>query len=111
MLPVIQQACAENGLRDFVCFGTGQKMQAAIEVFKSRCKRERFVILLLPIAKGAEGLTLTEANAVFLLEPAFPAALEQQAVARCRMFFCFWLYRFTFLGFQESIASVKCMKR
>jgi hypothetical protein len=39
-------------------------MGRSIETFKSRCKTERFVILLLPISKGAEGLTLVEANMV-----------------------------------------------
>ncbi len=82
MLPVIQKACAENGLRDHICFGTGAALARSIDTFKKRCLSERFVVLLLPISKGAEGLTLTEANMIFLLEPAWPIALETQAVAR-----------------------------
>jgi hypothetical protein len=83
MLPVMQEACAANGLGSFVLFGkTGVAMQRSIEQFKKRAKAERFVILLLPISRGAEGLTLIEGNTIMLLEPAFPMALEQQAIAR-----------------------------
>lgn len=70
---------SDNGLREFVVYGrTNSGLAKSIEQFKSRAKKERFVILLLPVSKGAEGLNLTEANIIMLLEPAFPAALEQQ---------------------------------
>ncbi len=83
MLPVVKEACAANGLSEYVLFGkSGAATQKSIETFKVRARKERFVVLLLPISRGAEGLTLIEGNVIMLLEPAFPMALEQQAIAR-----------------------------
>jgi SNF2 family DNA or RNA helicase len=52
MLPVIYNACTVNGLHEFICYGkTAAQLSKSIDVFKSRCKKERFVVLLLPISK------------------------------------------------------------
>ncbi len=112
MLPVVQEACAANGLAPFVLFGkSGAATQRSIELFKSRAKVERFVVLLLPISRGAEGLTLIEGNTVMLLEPAFPMALEQQAIARMhrigQMHPATYVYRYLIKGtVEQRIAEI-----
>ena len=83
MLPVLQKALVQNDMGGALCWGKSNALlMKAVEKFKQRARNEKNVILLLPISKGAEGLTLIEANILMLMEPSYPAALEQQAVAR-----------------------------
>eukprot|EP00937_MAST-01D_sp_MAST-1D-sp2_P003320 g3320.t1 len=53
----------------------------ALSAFKHR-PAARTRVLLLPLKRGGNGLTLTEARHVFLLEPALSSALEAQAIGR-----------------------------
>lgn len=81
ILPVVKNACVENDIQ--VLYGSSASaLGKSIEQFKLRAPKEKNIVLLLPVHKGAEGLTLTEGNIVMILEPTFPYALEQQAVAR-----------------------------
>ena len=77
MLTHVKGACVENGIP--VISGSPQK---SVPKFKEKAKKQKNVVLLLPVARGAEGLTLIEGNIVMILEPCFPSALEQQAIAR-----------------------------
>jgi hypothetical protein len=82
MLPVLANACAQNHIQNVLFKPSAKGSQTMVAEFKRRAPKEENIILMLPIAKGAEGLTLIEGNIIMLLEPAFPVALEHQAVAR-----------------------------
>ncbi len=79
MLSIVEHACQRNGVAVLYHKSNTGKM---VILFKERAPKEKNLVLLLPLRKGAEGLTLIEGNIVFILEPAFPPALEQQAIAR-----------------------------
>jgi hypothetical protein len=80
MLDIVAEALSHNRLSFVYCY------EAAHFAPRGRLwcfQREAGLrILLLPLAYGAEGLDLTEANHVVLLEPLLNSAMEQQALGR-----------------------------
>lgn len=74
VLKLASQAARDVGLN--VATGPASK---AIAQFQQRDDRD---VLFLAIKKGGDGLNLTEANHVFLLEPALAPGVEAQAVSR-----------------------------
>lgn len=84
MLAIVAAALRSNAIQYEYCFEVRHFQQGgALSRFKSDANIR---ILLLPLDFGAEGLDLTEANHIFLLEPVANLAVEQQAIGRiCRL--------------------------
>jgi len=82
MLHVVSQALEANGISYEMCVTSKDfKVDGPMGRFKSNPTTS---VLLLLMAKGAQGLTLTEANHVFLLHPIMNPQQEAQAVNRVR---------------------------
>ena len=56
--------------------------QAALQAIEAFQRDPPTMVFLLSMRSGAVGINLTAANHVFLMEPAFNTALEDQAVGR-----------------------------
>jgi len=78
MLDLVQEALTKNG----VGFVRLKGERAAGKARREFREEEEVRCMLLNLKSGAKGLTLVEANHVFLLEPIFNAATEAQAVNR-----------------------------
>merc|ERR1711988_452199 len=80
MLDIVQHGMELNDIK-FLRLKGGSRRSATsvIENFKASIYTS---VLMLPIKSGAQGLTLIEANHVFLLEPIFNPAAEAQAINR-----------------------------
>ena len=88
MLRIVGHALQANDLPFMICssakdLSSVRGSLAPLERFK---REAGLRILLLPLSLGADGLSITEANHVLLLEPLLHRATEMQAVARiCRI--------------------------
>ena len=77
MLDIVEAGLSENGVGHVWARSLG-KIGKSIETFRlPDC-----TVLLLNVRNGAEGLTLVEANHVFMLEPLLSHALDVQAINR-----------------------------
>ncbi len=77
VLELIVRACADNGIA--AVQGWGSRFQVEVNRFKTSPAAN---VLLLPMSKGAQGLNLTEAQNVLLVEPCIDTGLELQAISR-----------------------------
>ena len=78
VLKVVEKAIAANQVRAMRA-ESGPKFRAAVDRFKHD---ETVSVLLLPMKRGAQGLNLTEAQHVLLLEPVLDPGMEAQAIKR-----------------------------
>ena len=78
MLSIVGEALAANNIHFIRPLG-GKKFGEDVKKFRSACDCP---ILLLNVKNGAEGLTLTEANHCFMLEPILNHSLDAQAINR-----------------------------
>eukprot|EP00180_Rhodochaete_pulchella_P003063 Plantae.Rhodophyta-Rhodochaete_pulchella.ctg4997.p1 GENE.Plantae.Rhodophyta-Rhodochaete_pulchella.ctg4997~~Plantae.Rhodophyta-Rhodochaete_pulchella.ctg4997.p1 ORF type:complete len:654 (+),score=94.50 Plantae.Rhodophyta-Rhodochaete_pulchella.ctg4997:1125-3086(+) len=80
VLNIVAQALAGCGV-DSLRLWTGKrgKGKNPLQLFKTDSK---YSVMLLPFRSGANGLNLTEASHVILIEPLLNSALESQAVGR-----------------------------
>ena len=81
MLLIVQDALETNGIRCAMCKETSDfaARNSPLEKFLTTT---RFNILLMPLRLGADGLDLSRANHIFLLEPILASSVELQAVNR-----------------------------
>lgn len=77
MLEIVDSALSENGVVTARPTGT-TKFGESVRRFQSPA----CAVLLLNLKQGAEGLTLTMATHVFMVEPVMNAALDKQAINR-----------------------------
>jgi hypothetical protein len=77
-LAICEAALGRNGIR-CARFSSARK---AADVLQQFIDDARIRVLLMPFKSGAEGLNITNASHVFLLEPLLEPALEQQAIGR-----------------------------
>jgi len=77
VLEIISTALIENQIL-FIRPRSGKLFGEDIKRFRSR----DFSILLMNVKNGAEGLTLTEASHVFMVEPILNCGLDMQAINR-----------------------------
>jgi hypothetical protein len=78
MIGIISAALRANKV-SFIRPRSGKNFGADIKKFCCGCN---IPILLMNVKNGAEGLTLTEANHVFLVEPILNCGLDMQAIGR-----------------------------
>lgn len=78
MLDIIAEGLTENNIK-FIRPKGGKKFGQDVKLFRSggACP-----ILLLNVKNGAEGLTLTEANHAFMIEPILNHSIDAQAINR-----------------------------
>lgn len=77
MLDIVAEGLTENNIK-FIRPKGGKQFGQDVKLFRSSdCP-----ILLLNVKNGAEGLTLTEANHAFVLEPILNHAIDAQAINR-----------------------------
>ena len=77
MLTIMEHALAANDLQ-YIRPKTGKQFGNDMMIFRNtRCN-----VLLMHVKNGAEGLTLVEANHVFMIEPLLNHSLDSQAVNR-----------------------------
>jgi SNF2 family DNA or RNA helicase len=79
LLDLVNQMFGAHGIKRFTLYGRTQKRQAQIQGFKNSPDPCAFLISL---KAGGVGLNLTEAGYVFLLDPWWNPAVENQAVDR-----------------------------
>lgn len=79
LLELVDQMLGAHGIKQFTLYGRTQKRQAQIQGFKQSPDPCAFLISL---KAGGVGLNLTEAGYVFLLDPWWNPAVENQAVDR-----------------------------
>nr|WP_321402168.1 DEAD/DEAH box helicase [uncultured Desulfobacter sp.] len=79
LLDLVDQMFGAHGVKRFTLYGRTQKRQAQIQGFKQSPDPCAFLISL---KAGGVGLNLTEAGYVFLLDPWWNPAVENQAVDR-----------------------------
>ncbi len=79
LLDLVDQMLGAHGIKRFTLYGRTQKRQAQIQGFKQSPDPCAFLISL---KAGGVGLNLTEAGYVFLLDPWWNPAVENQAVDR-----------------------------
>ena len=77
MLDIVATALESNRIA-FIRPKSGKHFGNSIKQFRS----SNCPILLMNVKNGAEGLTLTEANHVFMLEPMLNCGLDSQAINR-----------------------------
>mmetsp|Transcript_20650 Transcript_20650/g.44862 ORF Transcript_20650/g.44862 Transcript_20650/m.44862 type:complete len:1793 (-) Transcript_20650:162-5540(-) len=77
MMDIVAEALGSNQI-SFIRPRSGKRFGEDIKRFRS----SDVPILLMNIKNGAEGLTLTEANHVFMLEPILNSGLDAQAINR-----------------------------
>ena len=77
MLNIVAEALSVNQIL-FIRPRTGKKFGDDVKRFRS----SNYPILLMNVRNGAEGLTLTEANHVYMLEPMLNCGLDSQAINR-----------------------------
>jgi E3 ubiquitin-protein ligase SHPRH len=78
VLDVVSRAIAENCIK-CVRAESGPKFSHGVDSFK---RNPECNVLLMPLKRGAQGLNLTEAQHVLLLEPVLDPGLEAQAIKR-----------------------------
>ncbi len=78
MLNTIGRALEQNGISCATLF----KAKDSRNLSGFRCSGSRTWVLLIPIQLGANGLNLTEANHVLLVDPILSYGRELQAIAR-----------------------------
>ena len=80
-LRLVQSALTSEGMESVMLTGsmTLKERQRALERYKTE---PQISVLLLTMRVGSVGINLTRSNRVFLLEPSFKTALEDQAFAR-----------------------------
>jgi SNF2 family DNA or RNA helicase len=78
MLSIVGEALAANNIH-FIRPHGGKMFGEDVKKFRSACDCP---ILLMNVKNGAEGLTLTEANHCFMLEPILNHSLDAQAINR-----------------------------
>ena len=87
MLQIIGKALEKNNIRFVACFSSkdlsnpSKKSSGLASLDKFRYDLA-VRVLLIPLSLGADGLSITEASHVFILEPLLNKAVEAQAVAR-----------------------------
>ena len=79
LLDLVDQMLGEHGIKRFTLYGRTKKRQEQIQGFKKNSEPCAFLISL---KAGGVGLNLTEAGYVFLLDPWWNPAVENQAVDR-----------------------------
>ena len=79
LLDLVDEMFAAHGIKRFTLYGRTEKRQAQITGFKQSPEPCAFLISL---KAGGVGLNLTEAGYVFLLDPWWNPAVENQAVDR-----------------------------
>ena len=80
VLQIVSVALKQNGLIFADAYSKGGRLQdAAVQVFKSKASVN---VLLLATKSGSNGLNLTEAVNIVLVEPVMNPAVEAQAVSR-----------------------------
>jgi len=82
MLNIVANQLEQNGINYVRLDGSINqvKRQEAIERFR---KDDSVKVFLITLKAGGVGITLTEANHVFLLDPWWNGAAEEQAIDRC----------------------------
>ena len=78
-LKVVRRALMMNDVRYVELTANKRDCDRALKIFHTD---DSVKVLLLSLRRGAQGLTLTRANHVMLLEPALEPAIEQQAISR-----------------------------
>ena len=78
MLDIIAEALAKNDV-PFIRPHGGKRFGDDMKVFRSSTNCS---VLLMNVKKGAEGLTLTEANHCFIVEPILNHSIDSQAINR-----------------------------
>ena len=81
LVPGLGRALGENGVAFRRLHGAGT-IDAALSTFRQSAEVRA---LLLPLKSGANGITLVEAQHVFLAEPLLEREVEAQVRARARM--------------------------
>jgi len=80
VLELIKQALTQNHISSvLLTAGTKKQQNAALHSFRFA---DSVSVLLLPLKRGANGLNLTEATHVFLVEPLLNPGAEAQAIGR-----------------------------
>ena len=80
ILDLVSAACTQNALPTIKLYGNARKKQQAnLSRFKTDPDS---TVLLLPTSSGANGLNLTEATNVIVVEPLLNPAIELQALGR-----------------------------
>lgn len=80
ILDLIHDACSQNELPTIKLYGNSRKkQQTMLSTFKTDPKS---TVLLLPTSSGSNGLNLTEATNVVVVEPLLNPAIELQALGR-----------------------------
>ncbi len=79
MLDIIESALIERKVDSVKLTGQSRNRKALVETFKSDSSKNAFLISL---KAGGFGLNLTEASYVFLVDPWWNPAVEQQAIDR-----------------------------
>ena len=84
MLHIIGKALDKNFIRHSACFSnkdlsTCSSRVAPLDKFRYDVNIR---VLLIPLSLGSDGLSITEASHIFLLEPLLNKTVEDQAVAR-----------------------------
>ncbi|KAL3808193.1 hypothetical protein ACHAXA_009548 [Cyclostephanos tholiformis] len=77
MMNIVAEALGANGI-SFIRPRSGKQFGEDMKRFQS----SDFPVVLMNIKNGAEGLTLTETNHVFMLEPILNSGLDAQAINR-----------------------------
>ncbi|KNC51732.1 E3 ubiquitin-protein ligase SHPRH [Thecamonas trahens ATCC 50062] len=109
LLKILESALAAQGVSTMSMAGASgarAKFHATVEAFRSAETN----VLLLPLNFSANGINLTEASIVFLLEPQTNAAVEAQAIGRVHRIgqtLATSVYRFVISGsIEEAVARV-----
>jgi E3 ubiquitin-protein ligase SHPRH len=79
VLHIIGAALSSNDVGSVLYASDRQKLRKLLRGFR---EDSNVSVFLLPFSKGSNGLTLVEANHVFLVEPLLSSGVEQQACAR-----------------------------
>ena len=87
MLQIIGKALEMNNIRYVACFSSkdlsnNSKKSSGLASLDQFRYDLAIRVLLIPLSLGADGLSITEASHVFILEPLLNKAVEAQAVAR-----------------------------
>ena len=108
LLSILSMVLGNQGIRHVSMDSSrsSAKFHAAVTSFRSSDAN----LLLLPLSFSANGINLTEASVVFLLEPQTNAAVEAQAIGRIHRIGQTkptYVYRFTILhSVEEAVARV-----
>ena len=88
MLQIIGKALEKNNIRFVTCVSSKDLSNSHSKKSSGQAPLDKFRydlairVLLIPLSLGADGLSITEASHVFILEPLLNKTVEAQAVAR-----------------------------